>query len=141
MKYVKCESLLRILFSNDNKKADFYWNTWFILYVTHDFGRYKTICWLVICFYNYLFVLRDRTAALEITTMPLTIYQIASSTSFFKEFMYHMHCDSCSFSFLFSFFFCMFASHVCSSVELCKLCKIVGNLNITIMLLRTQMCW
>jgi hypothetical protein len=116
MKYVKCESLLRILFSNDDKKADFYWNTWFILYVRHDFGRYKTICWLVICFYNCLFVLRDRPAAL--------VCQIVSSTL--------LYIVTCAVFRLFYFFFCTFASHVCSSVELCKLCLIVGNLNITI---------
>jgi hypothetical protein len=56
MKYVKCELLSHILFSNDNKKADFHLNTCFISYIRHDFGRYDTICWLVGCFHNCLFV-------------------------------------------------------------------------------------
>jgi hypothetical protein len=98
MKYVKFESLSHILLVMTIKKQIFIEMRGLSYIQSIALGdTILFLGWLVvfiiICLFFKLLVsskheLQDQPAASEVTIMPLTIYQIASSTSFSKEFMF-----------------------------------------------------
>jgi hypothetical protein len=102
MKYVKCESLSHILFSNDNKKADFYWNTWFTLFLgdTILFVGCVLVFIIVCSILKSLVITQTWTTRSTGSTWNHDHAANYISNRFInlisKEFMFHAHCDLCT---------------------------------------------